>query len=63
MHIKITPENSSIAGFISWKRLAEETFHGASELKLNERITHFEVSERGINYFVSTAPNGDSREG
>lgn len=54
MHIKITSETSSGAGFISWKRLAEETFHGASELKFNERITHFEVSERGINYFVST---------
>lgn len=58
MHIKITPEPSSVAGFISWKRLATETFHGASELKLNERITHFEVGERGINYFVSTVPNG-----
>lgn len=54
MHIKITNETSSVAGFISWKRLAEETFNGASELKNNERITHFEVSERGINYFVST---------
>jgi hypothetical protein len=54
--IQISPEESRVAGFISWKRLAEETFHGASELKLNERITHFEISERGINYFVTNGP-------
>jgi hypothetical protein len=61
MHVKITSDHSSVAGFISWKRLATETFHGASELKNNERITHFEVSERGLNYFVATGPesNGD----
>lgn len=59
MHIKITAEQSNVAGFISWKRLAEEAFHGAGELKSNERITHFEVSERGINYFVSALPNGE----
>jgi len=58
MHIEITKDRSSVAGFISWKRLAAETFHGASELKNNERITHFEVTERGISYFVVTDTNG-----
>jgi hypothetical protein len=57
MQIKITYDKSSVAGFISWERLAKETFHGASELRFNEYISHFEVDERGIKYFVSTVTN------
>jgi len=52
MRIKITDEASQIAGFISWQRLAIELFP-KGELKPGEHVTHFEISERGINYFVS----------
>jgi hypothetical protein len=52
MQIKITFEEPSSAGFISWKRLAEDLFKAAGELKPGEDITHFDVGERGINYFV-----------
>ncbi len=51
MLIKITDEESSTAGFISWKRLAEELFT-KGELQPGEHITCFDVGERGINYFV-----------
>lgn len=63
MQIKITFDKSSVAGFISWERLAKETFHGASELRNNEHISHFEISERGIQYFVSTVTNGERGTG
>lgn len=52
MRIKITDESSQQAGFISWQRLATELFL-KGELKPGEHITHFEISELGINYFVS----------
>ena len=52
MRIKITDEASQIASFISWQRLAIELFP-KGELKPGEHVTHFEVSEHGINYFVS----------
>jgi hypothetical protein len=54
MKIKISSEESQVAGFISWERLAKTTFHGSAELHPRERITYFEISERGINYFVTT---------
>ncbi|WP_024517102.1 hypothetical protein [Bradyrhizobium sp. Tv2a-2] len=63
MQIKITFEESSTASFISWKRLAEELFKRSGELKSGERITHFDVGERGINYFVARTPiaNGEGQ--
>jgi hypothetical protein len=51
MLIKITEEQSSVAGFISWKRLVEEYLQ--CELKADEQITLLNVGESGINYFVS----------
>jgi hypothetical protein len=52
MRIKITDESSQTAGFITWQRLAIELFP-KGELKPGEHVTHFEISEHGINYFVS----------
>ena len=53
MLIRITSKVPLSAGFISWKRLAEEMFRASGELAPDEEIAHFEVSERGINYFVT----------
>lgn len=52
MNIKITDEESQVAGFISWRRLALELFP-KGELPPHEHVTRFEISERGINYFVA----------
>jgi len=53
MLIRITSKVPLSAGFISWKRLAEEMFRASGKLAPDEEIAHFEVSERGINYFVT----------
>lgn len=52
MRIQITDKISNITGFISWRRLAEEAFRQSGEIKPDEEVTHFEISERGINFFV-----------
>lgn len=60
MQIKITLESSSKAGFISWKRLAEELFKNGGELAPGEHVTTFDIGERGINYFVTSShANGE----
>lgn len=56
MTVKITDKESSVAGFISWHRLATALFQNGAELKPGEFVTHMEVSERGINYFVAKSP-------
>jgi hypothetical protein len=54
VRIKITDETSQLAGFISWYRLATSLFPDGGEIKPTEKVTHFEVSERGINFFVAS---------
>jgi hypothetical protein len=55
MNIKITDEESSVAGFISWRRLAEELMRRGAEIGPHEHIVSFDVGERGINYFTRTS--------
>jgi hypothetical protein len=63
MRIKITNEASSRAGFISWKRLATELFKNGCELSVKEHVTHLEIGENGINYFVATStPSNGERQ-
>lgn len=62
MHIKITDEESSVAGFITWGRLAKELFRAGDEIGPHERIVSFDVGERGINYFTKTT-RGDETGG
>ncbi len=52
MKIDISDEPSLTGGFISWQRLAAELFPEGHEISAKEKITRFEISERGINYFV-----------
>lgn len=61
MRIKIGPESSQTAGFISWNRLATALFPNGGEIQAGEKITHFEISERGINYFVASTKKPESR--
>jgi len=51
MQIQLTEEDSNVAGFISWKRLAKLLIR-AGELSSGEHITRMNISENGINYFV-----------
>lgn len=60
MRIKITDESSQQAGFITWRRLVEEYLQ--CELKASEHITHLEISELGINYFVSVVSVSGEKE-
>jgi hypothetical protein len=55
MQIIITSEDSNVAGFISWQRLAAHLLK-SGELAPNEHITRLNISEVGINYFVLRAP-------
>lgn len=57
MQIVITSEDSNVAGFISWRRLADHLVK-SGELAEGEHITRMNVSETGINYFVLKVPNG-----
>jgi hypothetical protein len=57
MQIVIRPEDSNMAGFISWRRLADH-LGKSGELAEGEHITRMNISETGINYFVLRAPNG-----
>ncbi|TWI05135.1 hypothetical protein LPJ38_24175 [Bradyrhizobium daqingense] len=54
MRVIVNDGHSQVAGFITWKRLANELFREGREIKPNEQIVTFEISERGINYFVQT---------
>lgn len=56
MKIKITGEESMVAGYITWQRLARDLFQRGGELQPGEAVTHFEVGEHGINYFITRAP-------
>lgn len=51
--IIIADEESSVAGFISWHRLATALFPAGGEISLNEKVTRFEIGTRGINFFVT----------
>jgi hypothetical protein len=55
MQIVITSEDSNVAGFISWQRLAAHLIK-SGELAPDEHITRFNISEAGINYFVLRFP-------
>lgn len=44
-------EVRGIAGFTSWRRLAE-IFRAAGELREGERLLSFQVDERGIGFRV-----------
>lgn len=59
MRIKITNEESQAASFITWRRLVEEYLQ--CELKAAEHITHLEISELGINYFVSVVSGEEGK--
>jgi hypothetical protein len=61
MMVKFTSDESSTAGFISWKRLAQELFVKGAELAPGEHVTHFDVGELGINYFVAKSTQEQSR--
>lgn len=56
MKIKISGEESMVAGYITWQRLARDLFQRGGELQPGETVTHFEVGERGINYFIARGP-------
>lgn len=47
--------NSGMAGFISWRRLAEQ-LRRAGEFKANEEPIIFQISERGIEFVVRDVP-------
>ena len=53
MRIQITKDTSQVAGFISWKRLAEDLFRDGKEITAAEKVVAFEISERGINFFIA----------
>lgn len=50
---------SGVAGFIGWVRLAA-TLQRAGEVRPSESVTHFAVTDRGLEFFVKT-PETPSR--
>lgn len=41
-----------VKGFMSWRRLAEEVLREAKEIKADEVIVMFELTEQGLAYTV-----------
>lgn len=54
MQIRLTADEPSTAGFISWKRLVDEYLQ--CELKAGEQIAILNISGNGINFFVTARP-------
>lgn len=49
--IRLTEHKSNVASLISWPRLVEE-LRISKEIQPNERVTHLEIDEVGIRYYV-----------
>lgn len=58
MRVKITDDESNVGGFISWYRLATSLFPSGGEIRPDERVARFEISERGIHFFVTNPKGG-----
>lgn len=53
MKITLNPHHESTVGnMVSWFRIAESVFRAAGEIRPDEKVTHFEVDEQGLRYFV-----------
>ena len=57
MKIRVKQDNTRheghLANFISWRRLFEESLRQTGEIHDDEEVTHIEVVEEGITYFVA----------
>ena len=51
MIVQLKEKKSCVTSFIGWERL-EKHLHKSGELKESEFITHLEVTEHGIQYYV-----------
>ena len=40
-----------LCGFVSWRRL-QEVFHSSNELRPNERVKYWRISDDGITYGI-----------
>ncbi len=45
---------SGLCSFIGWQRLAEEVLRESGNIRKNETVTHFVVTERGITFYLET---------